>query len=155
MKEKYIQALLDGTRNVLKTMASTDPTPGKPFINKEKKTMGDISGIIGFTGAKQGALVVSFSNACALKVVSAMLMEDYTEINEEIYDAVGEITNMISGDARQQLEKLGMKFEAGIPTVVSGKGHKIRFKRNGPCHCHVIPFTCDGLEFFVEASFES
>jgi chemotaxis protein CheX len=155
MEPKYIQPFLTATTKVLKTMAFTVPKAGEYYIKTDKKTMGDISGIIGFTGAKQGALVVSFSNACALKVVSAMLMEDYTEVNEEIYDAVGEITNMISGDARQQLEKLGMKFEAGIPTVVTGKGHKIRFKRNGPCHCHVIPFTCDGLEFFVEASFES
>ena len=155
MNPKYINPFLTATTKVLKTMAFTDPKAGEYFIKTDKKTMGDVSGIIGFTGDKQGALVVSFSNACALKVVSAMLMEEYTEVNEEIYDAVGEITNMISGNARQQLEKLGMKYEAGIPTVVSGKGHKIRFKRNSSCLCHVIPFTCDGLEFFVETSFES
>ncbi len=155
MEAIYINPFLTATTNVLETMASTVPIAGEHYINTEKKTMGDISGIIGFTGAKQGALVVSFSNACALKVASAMLMEDYTEMNEEIYDAVGEITNMISGDARRKLEKLGMKMEAGIPTVVTGKGHKIRFKRKSPCLCYVIPFTCDGLEFFVEASFES
>jgi CheY-specific phosphatase CheX len=30
-------------------------------------------------------------------------MEDYTEINEEVKDIVGEITNMVSGDARRNL----------------------------------------------------
>ena len=153
MEAKYIQPFLTATVNVLKTMASTDPAPGKPFINKEKKTMGDVSGIIGFTGDAQGVMVVSFTKECALKVVSAMLMEDFTEINNGINDAVGEITNMISGDARRQLEGLGMVFQAGIPTVVNGKGHEITSIFNGSCL--VIPFKCDELEFFVEACFES
>jgi len=154
MEEKYIHALLNGTINVLKTMASTNPKPGKPYKKGDKKTLGDVSGIIGLTGAAKGAVVVSFSKACALKIVSTMLMEDYTEINEEVKDAVGEITNMISGDARRNLEDLGMAFKAGIPTIIIGKCHEIKYKCSGPCYCFVIPFTCDGLEFFVEASFE-
>jgi len=154
MKDKYINALLKGTVNVLKTMASTNPKPGIPFTKGTKKTLGEVSGVIGFTGATLGAVVVSFSKACALKITSTMLMEDYTEINEEVKDAVGEITNMISGDARRNLEDIGMAFQAGIPTIIIGKGHEIKNKCNGPCYCFVIPFTCDGLEFFVEASFE-
>ncbi len=99
-------------------------------------------------------MVVSFTKDCALKVVSAMMQQQYTELNDEIRDAVGEITNMISGDARRRLADLGLKFEAGIPTVISGKGHEIsHLSDGGPCI--VIPFKCDGLEFFVEASFDS
>lgn len=153
MKAEYINPFLQGTINVLKTMASTTPVPGKPFIKKDKLSKGDISGIIGLTGAKQGSVVVSFTKGCALKVISAMMMQEYTELNDEVRDAVGEITNMVSGDARRQLAELGLKFEAGIPTVVAGKGHEISHLSDGPCI--VIPFTCDGLEFFVEASFES
>ncbi len=143
MKEKYVHALLNWTINALKTVASTNPKPG-----------GDLSGIIGLTGAAQGAVVVSFSKACALKIISTLLMEDYTEINEEVKGIVGEITNMISGDARRNLGGLGIAFKAGIPTVIIGKGHEIKYKCNVPCYGFVILFTCGRLEFFVEASFE-
>ena len=153
MKAEYINPFLSGTINVLKTMASVTPVPGKPYVKKNKLSIGDISGIIGLTGAKQGSVVVSFTKECALKVVSAMLMEEFTDLNDEVRDAVGEITNMISGDARKHLAELGLKFEAGIPTVISGKNHEISHSSNGPCI--VIPFKCDGLEFFVEASFDS
>lgn len=153
MKAEYINPFLKGAINVLKTMASIEPVPGKPFLKKDKLSKGDISGIIGLTGAKQGSVVVSFTKECALKVVSGMMMQEYTEINDEVRDAVGEITNMISGDARKHLAELDLKFEAGIPTVVTGIGHEISHVPDGPCI--VIPFTCDGLEFFVEASFDS
>ncbi len=153
MKAEYINPFLSGTINVLKTMASVTPVPGKPYVKKDKLSIGDISGIIGLTGAKQGSVVVSFTKECALKVISAMLMEEYTELNDDVRDAVGEITNMISGDARKHLAELGLKFEAGIPTVISGKNHEISHSSDGPCI--VIPFECDGLKFFVEASFDS
>lgn len=171
MKAVYINPFLKGTINVLKTMASLEPIPGKPYLKKDKKSpgdisgiiglslledkksTGDISGIIGFTGAKQGSVVVSFTKECALKVVSSMMKQEYTELNDEVRDAVGEITNMISGDARRHLADINLKFEAGIPTVITGNGHEISHTSNGPCI--VIPFKCDGLAFFVEASFES
>lgn len=152
MKAAYINPFLSATINVLKTMASVDPIPGKPYMKSNSTSTGDISGVIGLTGSTQGSVVVSFTTACALKVISSMMMQEYTEINDEIKDAVGEITNMISGDARKHLAELGLKFEAGIPTVITGKGHEITSLCSGPRL--VIPFKCDGLDFFVEASFE-
>lgn len=153
MKAEYINPFLKGAINVLKTMTPVEPVPGKPFMKKDKLSTGDISGIIGLTGAKQGSVVVSFTKECVLKVVSGMMMQEYSEINDEVRDAVGEITNMISGDARKHLAELDLKFEAGIPTVVTGKGHEISHVPDGPCI--VIPFKYDGLDFFVEASFDS
>ena len=153
MQTIYINPFLKGAMNVIKIMASISPKPGKPYIKKDKLSVGDISGIIGLTGSKQGSVVVSFTKECALKVISSMMMKEYTDLCDEVIDAVGEITNMISGNARKHLAELDLKFEAGIPTVVTGKGHEISNLCNGTCI--VIPFKCDGLDFFVEASFDS
>lgn len=152
MKAEYINPFLKGTVNVLTTMASVNPVPGKPYIKKDKLSIGDISGIIGLTGAKHGSVVVSFSKECAIKVISSMMHQEYTELDDEVRDAVGEITNMISGDARRQLAEIGQTFEAGIPVVITGKGHHISNSCKGVCV--VIPFKIEGLECFVEASFE-
>ena len=43
---------------------------------------------------------VTFSKECAQAVVNHMIGENFTEMNAEVADAVGELTNMISGDAR-------------------------------------------------------
>ena len=81
-----------------------------------------------------------------------MLGETYTELVEDVRDAVGELTNMISGDARRKLAEIGVIFEAGLPNIVMGPGHEIVAVTKGPVI--VIPFTLDGAGFVVEASFE-
>lgn len=152
MKAEYINPFLNGTINVLKMMAMVDPKPEKPFVKKDKKAIGDVSGVIGLTGETRGVVVVSFSKACALAVISSMLGTSYTELTDEVRDAVGEITNMISGDARRALAELGANFEAGIPNVIVGKGHEITSMCQGPCVA--IPFTINNEKMTVEASFD-
>ena len=87
-----------------------------------------------------------------LGIVSNMFEENIEEMNAEVTDAVGELTNMISGQARRKLEETGRKFEAAIPSVVTGKNHKIRHFTSGPIIA--VPFSTDGGTFTIEICFE-
>ena len=73
-------------------------------------------------------------------------------MNEEIRDAVGEIVNMISGQARQKLDELGRSLKAAIPTVITGKNHVIEHITTYPIIA--VPFTSDKGEFAIEVCFE-
>jgi len=77
-----------------------------------------------------------------------MVGELYTEINQDVFDAVGEITNMISGVARTYMEKEGMAVYAAIPSVVYGKQHTINHILSSPSI--VIPFSIDQGSFVVD-----
>jgi len=148
-----INPFLAATINVLSTMAQIKPVAGKPFLKTDRKAIGDISGIIGMTGSSKGVVVLSFSTAAICKIVSSMLGETYKELGPDVSDAVGELTNMISGDARRKLVEVGYTFEAGLPTIVSGAGHIIESITSGPTIA--MPFTIDGEhKFVVEASFD-
>jgi chemotaxis protein CheX len=148
MDVRFINAFLDGTVDVLKTMAFMDPRAGKAFLKKDNAAKGDVSGVIGLTGAARGSLALSFSEPCILKVVSNMLGEEQTSINGDVKDAVGELTNMVSGAARKKLEAEGLSVSAAIPTVVSGGGHSIRHVLGGPSI--IIPFDTESGPFFVD-----
>jgi chemotaxis protein CheX len=148
MDVKFINAFLEGTVNVLKTMAFVEPKPGKPYIKKDCVASGDISGIIGLTGSVKGSLALSFSEAGILRIVSNMLGEEITTMNHDINDAVGEITNMVSGVARKILESSGLNITAAIPTVVAGKNHSILHVMGGPSI--IIPFSIDAGPFVVD-----
>jgi chemotaxis protein CheX len=154
MNVAFINPFLEGMVNVLKTMAFTEPKPGKPFLKKHgEPSKGDVTGIVGLTGPVKGSVAVSFSEAAILRVVSNMFGEEFTTINREVEDAVGELSNMICGDARRALGDQGYQFQASIPAVITGAGHKITHSVPGPSI--VIPFTIDGEhKFFVEACFE-
>jgi len=148
MDVRFVNAFLEGTINVLKTMAFMEPRPGKPYLKQDNIAVGDISGIIGLTGSARGSLALSFSGSCILRVVSNMLGEEITDLNADIQDAVGEITNMISGAARKNLEAKGFNISAAIPTVVFGKGHSIIHVMGGPSI--IIPFETDHGPFVVD-----
>jgi len=148
-----INPFLAAAISVLKTMANIEPKPGKPFLKKDRAALGDVSAIIGITGAAQGSMALTFSEPCIKAVVSNLFKAPVTELNEEVRDAVGELTNMICGDARRRLSEDGISLQAGIPTVVSGKNHTISHISNGPFLS--VPFDTPAGKFIIEVAFNT
>ncbi|NTW06243.1 MAG: chemotaxis protein CheX [Syntrophaceae bacterium] len=148
MNVEFINPFLEGTVSVLKTMAFVEPRAGKPYLKMDNLAKGDISGIIGLTGSAAGSLALSFSEGAILRIVSNMLGEDLKSINGDVKDAVGELTNMVSGVARKNLEAKGFYIQAAIPTIVSGKDHSISHVKGGPSL--IIPFEIDEGVFVVD-----
>jgi chemotaxis protein CheX len=152
MKVEIINSFLEATVSVIKTMSSVDLAPGKPFVKKGSISTGDISGIVGMAGESEGSLSLSFSRECILHIVSSMFGEPYTDITEEVKDAVGELTNMISGDARRRMETAGILYQGAIPSVITGPGHEIRHVTKEPIIS--IPFDSANGGFHLELCFK-
>ncbi len=152
MDVTLINPFINATINVLETMAFMEVTAGKPFLKKGNVAIGDITGLMGLTGVANGTVAVTFESKCILAIVSNMFGEKMNEINSEIIDAVGELTNMISGQARRELEEVGRSFKAAIPSVVAGEKHSITHYTNGPKIA--IPFATENGDFTIEVCFE-
>ncbi len=152
MDVKLINPFLAAAMHVLKTMAGIDAKPGRPFIKKDEIAIGDVSAIIGVTGAAQGSMALIFTEKCIMAVASSLLGVAFTKLNHEVSDAVGELTNMICGDARRRLAEDGFVLHAGIPTIVGGTGHSIMHVAKGPCLA--VPFETEDGTFMVEVAFE-
>ena len=152
MDVKFINPFLEATLHVLQTISNIDPEKGTPYLKKTNVAVGDVSGVLGLAGDMNGIISVTFTESCILYIVTGMFGEVVSEIDESIRDAVGEITNMISGQARQQLEAQGIRLQAAIPSVVMGKGHTIAHLTKKPIIA--LPFSTQGGEFTVEICFE-
>ena len=94
------KAFIKSTENILSTMASLEARPGMPFVKRLPEAMGEISAIVGVTGGKSGTIAVTFTHACAAALVQGMLGDDINNLEKDMEDAVGEMVNMISGQAR-------------------------------------------------------
>ena len=152
MDVTLINPFINATINVLETMAFVSVDAGTPYLKKDNTATGDVSGVIGLTGVANGTIAVTFEEECILSVVSGMFGEDMHELNSEIADAVGELTNMISGQARRELEENGKRFKAAIPSVVTGRNHSIIHYTKGPKIA--IPFRTAKGDFTIEVCFE-
>lgn len=152
MDVKLINPFIEATLHVLSSLAYTKATAGKPYLKKDQLARGDVSGIVGLSGEARGTISVSFSEESILSIVSKMFGEPVNEINDEVKDAVGEILNIVSGQARKKLESMGRSLKGAIPTVITGKNHTI---------CHItkhpiiaIPFETDNGHFTIEVCIE-
>jgi chemotaxis protein CheX len=152
MDVRYINPFIESTIHVLKTMAFTTAKVGRPYLKKDQVAKGDVSGIIGLAGDVKGSISVSFKEKCILSIVSNMFGETMTVLNDEVKDAAGEISNMISGQARQKLELIGRNLQASIPIVIMGKDHTISHMTKDKIVA--IPFMTDSGDFTIEVSFE-
>ncbi|KIX15593.1 chemotaxis protein CheX [Dethiosulfatarculus sandiegensis] len=153
MDVRYINPFLSGAMEVLNTMGGVSLQPGKPYIKKNAKAMGDVSGIIGISGEAVGSLSVSFTFGLIKAVMKNMLGDDITQVDDDVRDAVGEITNMISGSARRVLSDEGLSLKAGIPSIVDGKDHTIKHLVSNPTL--VIPFDSPDGKVVVEVCMDS
>lgn len=153
MDVKFINPFLYGTAEVLEKMAFIKPVAGKVFAKTDDTACGDISGIIGMTGDATGSLALTFNEECIIGIVGKMIGETHAEIDRAVLDAVGELTNMISGASRKLMEKDDLKVFAAIPTIVFGKAHTVRHVIKGPSI--VIPFKTEFGEFVIDVCLKS
>lgn len=150
MRADFINPFITSTVRVIATMAAIQPLPGRPRIKSDQRSYADVTGIIGLLGeGVEGTMAISFAEGCILRVVSNMLGEEITDLNNEIEDAVGELTNMISGAARAELEIRGYSFRMAIPSVITRRGHSVAVITRFPIV--QIPFETDYGAFYVEA----
>lgn len=136
---EYINPFLSSAVNVFRTMLKCELRRGQPYLKGHVQPDHEISGVIGLTGKAVGTVVLSLGRDVALQATEAMLGDSPTELDADVVDAVGELTNMIAGHAKMQLEHLSMSIS--LPNVIIGKNHTVQFPSNTTPIC--IPFDCD------------
>lgn len=147
--KRLIAAFVDGVLKVVKTMASTDALPGKPFIESNFTMKGEIAGMVGMVAPPlKGTLLITFPKDGILHVCENMVGEKYPDINKDVSDAVGELTNMIYGQAKATLNQMGYNFEMAIPSVIRGDFIIAKAAKGATL---VIPFNLkNNTTFYVE-----
>jgi chemotaxis protein CheX len=148
MDVSYVNPFISATVNVFKTMLSTEIMPGKPRIKSLPYPTYDISGIIGLSGNAQGSIAISFPKILALKVVSKMLDSEIKVVGPELTDGIGELANIIAGNAKQGLTQYQLSIS--LPNVIIGKDHAIASQSGIPTI--VVPFVSPLGEFAMEIS---
>ncbi|MBI9110803.1 chemotaxis protein CheX [Maridesulfovibrio ferrireducens] len=152
MNVELAKPFIKATIDILSMMAMVTPKAGKPFVKKGNIASGDVTGVVGFTGNVNGSISISFEKKCAVQIVKNMLGDDIQDLMQDVKDAVGEITNMVSGQARAGLTEQGYKLQGSTPTVIIGDNHTITHVTSSAVMA--IPFTTDNGKFTIEFCFE-
>lgn len=146
MKVEYINPFVRAVASVFETMMGVRLSRQPIYVKNGAQPAHEVSGIIGLSGKAVGTVVLSLSREAAMRATQALLGERPHDLNSDVVDAVGELTNMIAGGAKAQLEQFSMSVS--LPTVITGKCHAIEFPTRVTPIC--IPFECELGDVTVE-----
>ncbi len=122
----YINPFLEAASVVFKSILNVDLRRGKLVIKENAIPSMDVAIIIGITGGITGEVVYSMSYPMVHKI-SEVLAPGLSEeqIKEEYKDIVGELANMITGNALNLFASTGKIIDITTPTVIEGKNFQI------------------------------
>lgn len=134
IRRSLLGPFTSATTVTMREMANVDVTVRSVYQKTKYKMFGDISAVIGLMARSEGAMVLSFPDQSAIafsRRVLAGVTEDLSA--DMVRDCIGEISNVIVGQARGILSETPYRFAMSTPTIVSGAGHEIRHKPGMPC----------------------
>lgn len=86
----------------------------------------DITAMVGLAGQLCGILSVRCSAKSAAHMASRMLGVDPEKAGPEMWDALGEICNMVAGNFKNKISGLGDGCMLSVPTVITGADYNVR-----------------------------
>jgi chemotaxis protein CheX len=130
----HMEPFIQETVNTFDVMLGVKPEAKELETKESTDGTYDISAIIGISGSGTGGVVVSFPAEVACKIVSRMLGEEVTDTNQDVCDGLGELVNIITGNAKRGLVKHGYQdLSLSLPNVVIGKHRTVWRSKDMPC----------------------
>lgn len=125
-QQRLLDALTQSTHSIFETMCGFEMKPAGIEHTTSHRAQHDLNGIISISGKLKVTCVLSLTQELAFNVVNAFLGASPTTVNSEVIDVVGELTNIICGNAKERLDIQGLSL--GLPTVVAGSSMVVAFE---------------------------
>lgn len=122
------------------------------LVRKEEILDWDISGIIGIAGEAKGLVVLSFPADLARQLTTLLTGAAKTTLDDDVTDAVGELVNIITGNAKKGLEEF--QLEISLPSIVQGHSHQVTWPA-GPVPIVTVPFSTPRGHFSLSVALEN
>lgn len=138
MKVDYVNPFLTAAYRVLEQEVKTTAARGDLTTQNTYYTTTDMTAMIGVTGDVEGVILLGLANQTARKLLEIWTGEPVPLIDRVAQSAIGELANMISGQAITLLEGAGFHCKISPPTLVIGRGALIA---TVPVRRVVVPLT--------------
>jgi chemotaxis protein CheX len=147
-KTQLIDQLAKATEEVFETMVFKKLTKGNPIEGDALRPRSNVVGLVGFGGSLSGLVAFYSTIDAAQEIAGSMLGMPAAEVNGEMPDAIGEVTNMIAGGFRLKLAEAGETLAISIPSVTIGSDFYTKYASD--VQRILCPFRMDDNEICVE-----
>jgi len=121
-----VNPFLASASEVFKQMFDCDLVKGQVTIKKDPSASNDVAIIIGISGdIYTGVVVYSMKSYTAKKMVTFLDASITNEKAKEFSDALGEVANIVSGNAMAVFTAQGTRLNITTPSVIIGEAFEI------------------------------
>jgi chemotaxis protein CheX len=126
VREQLLEPFITAANLTLGELAQVEPVVRSMYRTAQPLTLGDISAVLGLSGEPGEALILSFPASTA-GVLAARVLAEVTQTPEDplVRDCMGELANVIAGQAKTLLAESPYQLLLGTPSVLSGAGVEI------------------------------
>ena len=118
---RYVQAALD----VISKETQLPVQRGGLLLEGNPYTTEDVTAVIGISGQLSGSIYLSMAETVSLKLISAILGQDASELDELGQSGIAEMANVIAGTAGIQLADENIETSINPPLVLVGRGARL------------------------------
>jgi chemotaxis protein CheX len=125
---KHVNPFITAGMNVISQVAGIEMRRGHLSYKDRPEPSHGVSIIVGVYGYLTGQIVYSIKRELADRIVDAMLADSSPQERKVMYiDALGELANMITGNAASLLnEKKDYALKITTPAIAMGEGLSVR-----------------------------
>lgn len=141
-----LAAIVNGTREGLAMTGLQPPAVGAGKLCHSSRP---ISVIVGLVGKSNGTLTLNMSEGTMLLLAGRLLMEEQEEANEDVYDAICEIGNMVGGCVKELLIESEYELRnISVPSLILGMNYNVYFTRG--VHTLSVDFEIEELNSAIQ-----
>ncbi|GAV21501.1 chemotaxis protein CheX [Carboxydothermus pertinax] len=125
MKAEFVNPFLMATQDVFDRMLGLRIEKGKIELKEDLIAGKDANVLISIVGSLLGAVVYSFPKTTALEIVRIMSGMEIDALDIFVTSALGEVGNIISGNAVSYLEKADYWCNIAPPQIILGENKSV------------------------------
>ena len=155
MTNEEMQALVVGglrqsVEGLCSTMLGCEVTAGDARVLEHPLQEAEgVIALIGMAGPWFGTGAILCKPELARKIAGAMLMSEYDSVNDDVLDAIAEVSNMVIGNLKTMIEEKVGPMGLSTPTIIHGASFTTKI--GGSNGWTLIPFRMMGGELLVQA----
>lgn len=149
-----LEPFIAATRAAVGEMAATEVGVRGMVRKSMQQALGDIAAVIGLSKgsspseASPGSLVLGFPQSTAAALARRILTGVSTDVDQKlIRDCMGEIANVVAGQAKAMLAETSYRFAFSLPPAIMDANE---FRPPQGLDCLVVVFTSDYGQFVMQ-----
>jgi chemotaxis protein CheX len=148
-RDDLLGSFIEAARAALGEMAGTEVTVGGACQQAPEKAPGDLVVTVGLTSAAEDCLVLRFPGRTAAALAGRILAGVAEAVDADLVrDCVGEIANVVAGQAKAMLAGTPYRFTFSLPRVLGASDQGLPAPRGQDCLA--VAFTSELGEFTMQ-----